>query len=117
MPNKMNSARAKSLINTMGCARWIVGQFEELGCDSIARVFQRAVDDADAWIQTKALNGHLPKEAAEPIKSKEAIMIHNLLIKYASISDPERRKQILDDMLESVHEEANEGGKTHAGHS
>lgn len=117
MPNRLNNSRAESLINTMSCARWLVGQFEELGCGSIARVFQRAVDDADAWIQTKALNGQLPKEVAEPIKSKEAVMIHNLLIKYASISDPEKREQILDDMLESIKDEANEGGKVHAGQS
>lgn len=105
MPNKANNTRAESLINTMSCARWLVGQFEELGCDSIARVFQKAVDDADAWIQTKAVNGQLPKEAAEPIKSKEVLLIHNMLVKYASIPDPKQREQILDDMLQTVSED------------
>ena len=97
MPNKKNNDRAEALINTMGCARWLVGQFEEIDCGTLAKFFQRAVDDADAWIQTKAVDGQLPKETAAPIKAREVLMLHNLLVKYSSFS-PDIRERFLSEM-------------------
>lgn len=120
MPKSRNQ-RAEELANTINCARWLVKQFEDLDCPSIAKIFQRAVDDADTWIQTKALGGQLPKETATPIRAREANLIHSMLVKYASIDDPIARRDILQDMLSSVeaerdtHEKA--GGKKYASRS
>ncbi len=99
--------RADALTKTMNCARWIVQEFEALQCASIARIFQRAVDDADSWIQTMALRGRLPRESEEPIRAKEAAVIHNILIRYASIEDPVVRKDILGKMMASIDETRN----------
>jgi hypothetical protein len=88
----------------MNCARWLVREFETLDCASIARIFQRAVDDADSWIQTMALRGKLPSESEAPIRAKEAEVIHNILIKYASIDDPGMRRDILGKMMSSLEE-------------
>lgn len=102
MPDKKkNNERAEALINTMSCARWLVGQFEQIGCGTLAGFFQHAVDDADAWIQTKAVDGELPREAASPIKAREAMMLHNLLVKYSSF-DPEVRERFLAEMNEGL---------------
>jgi hypothetical protein len=94
--------RADALAKTMDCARWIVQEFETLQCASIARIFQRAVDDADSWIQTMALRGKLPRESEEPIRAKEAAVIHNILIRYASIEDPVIRRDVLGKMMASI---------------
>lgn len=99
MLTKLKDNQAEELENTMLCARWLVHQFEELHCESIAKIFQKAVNDADSWIQTMVVQGNLPEEYAEPIKAKEAALIHNLLIKYASIDDPDLRKNVLDKMI------------------
>jgi hypothetical protein len=96
--------RADGLQKTMNCARWIVQEFQSLHCAGIARIFQRAVDDADSWIQTMAVRGQLPSESSEPIKAKEAAVIHNILIKYASIDDPAMRKIILGKMMATIEE-------------
>ena len=106
MLTKLKDNQAEELENTMLCARWLVLQFEDLHCGSIAKIFQRAVNDADAWIQTMVIQGKLPEEYAEPIKAKEAALIHNLLIKYASIDDPDLRKSVLDKMMSSTNKNA-----------
>lgn len=106
--NSARNERADGLNKTMSCARWIVREFEELQCDSIARIFQRAVDDADSWIQTMALRGRLPDACEEPIRAKEAAVIHNILIKYASIDDPIMRQDILGKMMASIEEKSND---------
>lgn len=105
---KVKNDRADGLNKTMNCARWIVREFEALQCSSIARIFQRAVDDADSWIQTMAMRGRLPKEADEPIRAKEAAVIHNLLIKYASIDDPAMRKDVLSKMMATIDDKSND---------
>lgn len=117
--HKTKNHRAEELSQTINCARWLVKQFEELDCTSIAKIFQRAVDDADAWIQTMAVGGRLPKEIAEPIRAREASLIHNMLVKYASIDDPLARKDILNEMLSSVEKDirVKPGGKKHASRS
>lgn len=102
MPKKKSNARAEGLINTMNCARWLVQQFEELDCASIARIFQKAVDDADSWIQTTAVGGRLPKECIDPIRAREASQIHHMLVKYASIDSPQTRQLILQSMLDAI---------------
>lgn len=101
---KAKEQRADGLNKAMNCARWLVREFESLQCDSIARIFQRAVDDADSWIQTMALRGKLPNECEEPIRAKEAAVIHNILVKYASIGDPTMRQDILGRMMSSLEE-------------
>ncbi len=88
----------EELENTMLCARWLVHQFEDLHFESIARLFQRAIDDAEAWIETMVRNGEMPEKATEPIKAEEAKAIHNILIKYASIDDAGIRQDILREM-------------------
>lgn len=106
MSKKAKDQRAEGLVNTMSCARWLVQQFEVLDCASIARIFQKAVDDADSWIQTMAMGGALPKESADPIRAREAELIHNMLVKYASINDPSTRNALLSNMISSLDDEA-----------
>lgn len=99
LQNEMYSYDYEELENTLLCARWIVHQFENLKFESIARLFQRAIDDAEAWIGTMVQNGELPENCIESIKAEEAKIIHNILIKYASIDNSQLRKEILDEML------------------
>jgi len=99
---QVDHSQAEELENTMLCARWLVGQFESLDQESIARIFQKAVEDAEAWIHTMVARGQLPREYGEPIKAREAAAIHNILIRYASIDDPDVRKNILAKMIAST---------------
>lgn len=62
-----------------------------------------------------ALGGSLPEEMAQPIKVREATIIHNLLVKYASIEDPDLRSRVLSDMMGSLdRKEHEQGGKGYA---
>ena len=97
--HKLYSYDSEELENTMLCARWLVHQFENLQFESIARLFQRAIDDAEAWIETMVQSGALPVDCLEPIKAEEAKAIHNILVKYASIDDAQMRQDILNEML------------------
>lgn len=97
--NRLSEQDAAQIENVMLCARWLVHQFENINCGSVARLFQKAIDDAEAWVQTKILNGEISEQYGEPIKSREAKIIHNILIKYASIEDPEMRDAILGEMI------------------
>lgn len=99
MPTELSKAELESLDNTMLCAKWIISQFQAIHCDSIARIFQKALDDAYSWIQTMAANDDLPHKCADPIHLNEAQIIHNILVRYASINNPEVRKTILSKMM------------------
>ncbi|NCC21907.1 MAG: hypothetical protein EOM26_05515 [Alphaproteobacteria bacterium] len=98
---------AEELENIMLCARWLVHQFENINCHSLAVIFQKAINDAEAWIQTMVRHGTIPPEFSEPIKAREAELIHGILVKYASIDDPEMRREALDKMLEATRRKIN----------
>lgn len=90
----------------MVCAKWIIYQFEELSCLTLARVFQKAFDDAEAWIenipQSKDHQG-----ASEPRPFLlDAEVIRKLLIRYASIRDINTRHDILKGMEEITKKKA-----------
>jgi|GEM_PF-5752637 len=104
MLEKTRITQTDELDKTMLCARWLVHQFEAIECESIAKIFQKAVNDADAWIHNMVIKGDLPKECFEPIKAEEISLLHNILVRYASINNPDLRREILDQMMENTEE-------------
>ena len=94
----------EELHNILTCIRWLIQQLEEMQYDSIAVVFQKAVDDAEGWIHTMSENGLSLTERNEKLFLSEALMIRKLLVRYSSIQDPETRKSILEDMAQLTKE-------------
>ena len=92
----------EALENTMNCARWLVHEFENINCDGIAIIFDRAVSDAETWVQTMVENGALPEGCSNSIQAHEVAEIHSILVRYASIDDPNVRKKILERMSSST---------------
>ncbi|AEP10306.1 hypothetical protein [Micavibrio aeruginosavorus] len=90
---------AENIENAMCCARWLVREFENISCDGIASIFERAVKDAEFLIQKMSISDDLPRSCFESIRQKEANMIHGILVRYASIDDEVLRKKILDSMM------------------
>lgn len=83
------------LENLMLCARWLVLQMEELSCFSLANIFQKALDDSEAWIKNMICDDSLVAEANIRPFSTEAEIIRKLLVKYAGIKDQNTRDSIL----------------------
>ena len=92
------NAPPKEFEQLLLCAHWIVGQFEDMHLYSIAKIFQLAVEDAESWVHTMAANDGLMQEYDDVIKLTEAQAIRGLLVKYANIQDPEKRKEVLEKM-------------------
>lgn len=97
-----NQGKTQDLENAMNCARWIVREFENINFPCIAMLFDRAVSDAETWIQTKVEDGALPEICAQSIQAQEAAKIHTILVRYASIDNPAIREKILERMSEST---------------
>lgn len=96
------SDQAEALENTMNCARWLVREFENINCDGIAVIFDRAISDAETWVQTMVEKRALPEGCSDSIRAHEAAEIHNILIRYASIDNPDIRKKVLERMSSST---------------
>lgn len=88
----------KELENIMLCAKWLIVQFENLDLLGLARLFQNAVSDAEAWIENMIYKEEFSSDFLDPVKDQESKAIYNILVKYASIGDPEIRKRILSEM-------------------
>jgi len=93
---------SEELENTMACARWLVREFEQLNCQSLANLFQNSVEDAEVWISHMGNSDHVKYKYESKIKEKEAQAIHRMLIKYAGINDANIRKKIIKEMMNSV---------------
>ncbi len=89
----------EELQNTLLCAHWLVHQFENLELQSIANLFQQALNDTESWLETMSNTGIIDYQCLETVKEREAKAIHNILIKYASIENKEIREGILGEML------------------
>lgn len=98
----MEENKLDELDKTMLCAKWIVTQFEKNGYSSISRIFQIAVNDAEAWIHAMVTEGKISKDSFEPIKAEEVKLLHNILVRYASISNPDHRNKVLESMKENA---------------
>ncbi len=96
---------AESIENTMCCARWLVREFENISCDGIASIFDRALKDAEILIQKMSVSEDLPRSCSESIRQREANLIHGILVRYASIDDEILRKKILDGMMAAANAE------------
>ncbi len=97
-----NKEKTQDLENAMNCARWLVREFENINFSCIAMLFDRAVSDAETWIQTMVEDGALPEGCAQSIQAQEAAKIHTILVRYASIDNPVIREKILERMSEST---------------
>lgn len=93
--------------NTLLCAKWLVKQFEDLKLITVARLFQNAIDDSEAWIHTMISQEKWSKQHADKIREQEAKSIHNILIKYASINDVQIREELLNEMLRITNKKQN----------
>ena len=96
---------AENIENTMCCARWLVREFENISCNGVASIFDRAVKDAEVLIQKMSVSEDLPRACLESIRQKEANLIHGILVRYASIDDEIVRKKILDGMMAAANAE------------
>ena len=88
----------EELHNILTCIRWLIQQLEEMHYESIAVVFQKAVEDTESWIHTMLESGLTLTEKNEKLFLNEALIIRKLLVRYSSIQDPEIRKSILENM-------------------
>lgn len=95
----MRTCDIQELDNLILCAKWLVVQFENINCKSLAAIFQKSINDSEAWIENMVEQSLLPQKNLELIKLGEAESIRKILIKYASINDPDIRKDILDRMV------------------
>jgi uncharacterized protein YutE (UPF0331/DUF86 family) len=93
--------------NILMCAKWLVHQFENMNMQSVANIFQQALNEAEIWVETMAQNGRIEYEHIEQVKEQEAKAIHNILVKYASIEDKDIRDGILNEMLRMTKESYN----------
>ncbi|MCB9990721.1 MAG: hypothetical protein H6867_05005 [Rhodospirillales bacterium] len=105
----LNREEIESLDHILLCAKWIVGQFESIHCQSIANIFQKAIDDANAWIHNMVANENLPDQCEKSIHQREAEMIHSILVRYASIGNPEIKQNFLKKMALAIEEQDHNG--------
>lgn len=100
----MTKLRAQKIVNlgddqgldgVIVCAKWLVSELERLGCQSLANIFDKAVEDAESWIENMGEQQDV-SDCKEAIEAREAYQILTLLKKYAAIQDPEKRQALLD---------------------
>ncbi len=98
MKISMQKKRNSDLENTLVCAHWLIEEFEKMGLLSIAKIFQGALDDSIAWLNTMPPQNNQAKKYRATAKIREAQVIRDILVKYATIQDPIKRKKVLDKM-------------------
>jgi len=90
--------KADDLENTIICAHWLIEEFEKINLHSVAQIFQRALDDTLSWLNTMSPQDGYFQKYSEDVKTREAQLIRDILIKYASIQNPHKRKKALQKM-------------------
>ncbi len=94
----MQKKQYSDLENTLVCASWLVEEFEKMGLHSIAKIFQGALDDSIAWLNTMPRQNSQAQKYRATAKIREAQVIRDILVKYATIQDPIKRKKVLEKM-------------------
>lgn len=84
------------------CAHWLTNEFERSGWNEISNLFQLTIDDIELWIKHNNQNNQEISAVDKSISSREAHIIHKILMKYAAISDVNQRNVILNQFYEST---------------
>lgn len=98
---------SQDLNNIFLCAEWLVGQLRIIDQELVARIFQKAIDDAYSWIRSEG-EVDLSILGRDFIKEQEVEAIHRILRRYAAIDNSRIRGLMLGEM-----EQIFESGRRH----